>query len=180
MVIAREVALPPRCVVVDVGGGSGRALVEILRKYSGITGIVFDLPFIVPFAEKAFKSNGLSSQQATVVPGNFFSDDLPLCDVIILGWILHDWSDDNAAVILEKCRCALPPNGLLLAGETILKPELPNPYDAISSIDMLLSTYGRERTLDDLRGLLTSCSFRLETIVETSHNRSVIVCRRSS
>ena len=44
-------------------------------------------------------------------PGDFFADDLPEADVLIMGHILHDWDLDEKRLLLEKAHAALPDGG---------------------------------------------------------------------
>ena len=43
--------------------------------------------------------------------GNFFDDDLPQADVIIMGHILHDWDMSQKKMLLRKAYDALPNGG---------------------------------------------------------------------
>merc|ERR1711933_613960 len=85
--------------LVDVGGGTGGELAEILKTYPHIKGINFDLPHVVATATEY---DGVSN-----VGGNMF-DAIPNADVIFMKWILHDWSDEACVKILKNCRKAIP------------------------------------------------------------------------
>ena len=88
-------------VVVDVGGGNGSLLVELLRKQPGQRGIVFDLP-------ETNRDEAALGDRIEFVAGDFF-EHVPVGDVYVLATILHDWDDERAAAILRTIRAAALP-----------------------------------------------------------------------
>jgi hypothetical protein len=50
---------------------------------------------------------GLGDRVA-VIAGSFL-ERVPPADLLILKAVLHDWSDEKCAVILARCREAMPP-----------------------------------------------------------------------
>ncbi|XP_042486940.1 (R,S)-reticuline 7-O-methyltransferase-like [Macadamia integrifolia] len=86
-------------VVVDVGGGTGMAVAEIVESHPHIKGINFDLPHVVVTAPQY---PGVSH-----VGGDMFVS-IPKADAHFLKWVLHDWSDENCINILKNCWKGLP------------------------------------------------------------------------
>ena len=96
--------------VVDVGGGTGSLLVEILRAHPHVRGTLVDLPRAAAQARSAFEAAGVADR-ATVVGQSFF-DPLPSgADVYVVKNVLADWPDAEAAAILRRCSEAARPNG---------------------------------------------------------------------
>ena len=87
--------------VVDVGGGNGSLLFELLKAEPGLRGIVFDLPETV-------RDESLFEERLRFVEGSFF-ESVPSGDVYLLVTILHDWDDEHAAAILRTIRTAATP-----------------------------------------------------------------------
>jgi hypothetical protein len=79
----------------DIGGGNGHLLKAILAATPDLQGVLFDLPKVVESASAAVSS------RLSVQGGNFFEDDLPVCDAYILMQLLHDWSDEESGAILS-------------------------------------------------------------------------------
>ena len=95
--------LPQRSRVVDVGGGEGHLLAQILKNHPHLVGTCLDRPDVAARAS-AYLSNVAGAE---AVAGSFF-DRLPAGDVYVLKWILHDWDDDDALRILRAVRNHTP------------------------------------------------------------------------
>ena len=61
-----------------------------------------------------------SSDRLDFYPGDFFADELPNADVLVMGRILHDWDMDEKRLLLEKAYRALPEGGALIVYEAII------------------------------------------------------------
>ncbi|XP_020594403.1 caffeic acid 3-O-methyltransferase 1-like [Phalaenopsis equestris] len=101
--------------LVDVGGGIGTSLKNIISKYPHIKGINFDLPHVV--------SQAPSLPGVQHVGGDMFIM-IPSGEAIFLKWILHNWNDEKCLLILKNCWKALPTSGKVILMEHIL-PEFP-------------------------------------------------------
>jgi hypothetical protein len=142
--------------VVDVGGGNGTLLVELLRRYRGLRGIVFDLPETV-------RDEQSLGDRISFVAGSFF-EGVPPGDVYILSTILHDWDDESAAAILGTIHAAAPSEARLLVIETVL-PAGNDPHGA-KWLDLLMLALfgGRERDEAQWRALLERGGFSIDAI----------------
>jgi hypothetical protein len=138
--------------VVDVGGGNGSLLVELIRRRPGLRGIVFDLP------ETNRDEAMLRSIGVDFVAGDFF-DRVPEGDVYVLGTILHDWDDERAAAILRTIADHAPPDARLLVLDAVI-PSGNEPHGA-KWLDLLMLTLfaGRERDEQQWRTLLAAAGF---------------------
>jgi acetylserotonin N-methyltransferase len=77
-----------------------------------------------------------------------------------LGRILHDWSEDKIRLLLRKIGEALPPGGGLLIAEKLLDEDKSGPTPAqMQSLNMLICTEGKERTLSEYTTLLREAGF---------------------
>ncbi|WP_435532587.1 methyltransferase [Streptomyces violaceusniger] len=87
--------------VLDVGGAVGCLPVAVAQRHSHMSGGVFELPRVRPVFEKYVASFGLEDR-LTFHGGDFFTDDLPGADVIVLGQILHGWGLEEKRLLLEE------------------------------------------------------------------------------
>jgi hypothetical protein len=139
-------------LVVDVGGGNGSLLLQLLARQPSLRGIVFDLP------ETNRDEAELAREGIEFAAGDFFQS-VPRGDVYVLSTILHDWDDERAAAILRTIRAAAPADGRLLILESVIQPG--NDPDGAKWLDLLMLALfaGRERDEQQWRGLLEAGGF---------------------
>jgi hypothetical protein len=104
---------------VDVGGGTGAMLTEILRTRPGLRGTLVDLPGTVARASEAFRAAGLADRVS--IAGQSFFDPLPAgADLYLLKKVLNDWPDRETIAILRRCADAAGRDGrvVILGGVT--------------------------------------------------------------
>lgn len=155
--------------IVDVGGGRGHLLAAVLERAPAARGILFELPQVI--ADTAVTP---LAPRLDVMAGDFFIDPLPAADAYLLMDLLHDWSDADAARILAAVRRAAPAHARVLIVETLV-PEAPGPhFGKTLDVVMLAVTGGRERTRSAHAVLLDGAGFRLERVVETASQYSII------
>ena len=166
--------------VVDVGGGYGDLLLAILRANPEVSGIIFDLPHAMDGAKRALDSAGLASR-CEFRSGSFLEDLPPGADAYLLKSVIHDWDDENAALILRNCNRAMNGKGRVFLIERLLPARMSDSPAHRSSarmdLTMLLVHSGRERTEDEFRRLLAAAGFDLVRIRPTSGAVSVIEAR---
>ncbi|MDT4989282.1 MAG: hypothetical protein QOI74_3376 [Micromonosporaceae bacterium] len=159
--------------LVDVGGGDGSFLCELLSAWTGTTGVVFDLPYVADAAHKQFAGVGLG-ERCTFTGGDFLREVPGGADVYVLKGIIHNWPDDQAAAILGNCRRAMGPDGRLLLIEWLV-PEGDTPHPSkLIDLSMLLVYGGQERTEREYTGLLAEAGLRLDRIIESPSSLKVI------
>jgi hypothetical protein len=142
-------------VVVDVGGGNGALLVELLRQQPRLRGIVFDLP-------ETERDESSLDDRIVWVPGDFF-EQVPTGETYVLSAILHDWDDEHATAILCVIRSAAPADARLLVIESVIPPG--NDPQGAKWLDLLMLVLGgRERTEAEWRALIEPAGFRIDRI----------------
>ncbi len=148
--------------VVDIGGGRGTMLIELLNRWPNLRATLFDVPHVVTSAKARFERAGLADR-VEFVGGDFF-DALPAGgDVYLVKHVLHNWDDPEAKRILVGCRDAMGDGGQLLIIEGILPPGAHNTTTRIMDLEMMvLFGRGRERTKLEFRRLLSAAGFRLD------------------
>lgn len=145
--------------LVDLGGGTGHLTIAACQRWPQLLGVIFDLPRVTPLAREMVAQCGMENR-IEVADGDFFSDELPPADLYALGRILHDWTDEKCAVLLRKIADRLPPGGGLLVMEKLMAEDGVGPISAnLQSLNMLVVTEGRERSLDEYTRLLREAGF---------------------
>jgi demethylspheroidene O-methyltransferase len=153
--------------LLDVGGGDGRFLVEVAKRWEHIELLLFDLPAVAERASKRFENLGLGLR-AKAIGGDFLSESLPTgADVISLVRVIHDHDDAPAAAILCAAHRALPANGVLLLAEPMMGTPGAEPVgDAYFGFYLLAMGRGRPRTPEQLQRLLRSAGFASTQLVD--------------
>ncbi len=146
--------------VLDVGGGHGMLLSAVLAKHRSLRGVLFDQPHVVASAEPVLRAAGVADR-CQVVGGDFFEALPNGADAHLMKFILHDWEDSEATIILRNCRRVIAPNGRLLVVDSELSPANEGALNKFRDLTMLVVTGGRERTREEWAGLFAASGFRL-------------------
>jgi acetylserotonin N-methyltransferase len=143
----------------DLGGATGHLAIAACERYSQLRAVVFDLPLAIEVTRHYVAASAVD-ERIEAVAGDFFRDSLPEADLYSLGRILHDWPADRIRLLLAKIHAALPPGGALLVAEKLLDEDKSGPMPAhLQSLNMLICTEGRERTLTEYAALLREAGF---------------------
>ena len=145
--------------IVDLGGATGHLTIAVCEHYPEMRGTVFDFARVLKVAEEQIACSP-ARERIRCVAGDFFADELPEGDLYALGRILHDWSPDKIARLLGKIYARLPEGGGLLIAERLLDDDKCGPVAAqMQSLNMLVCTEGKERSLGEYRALLEAAGF---------------------
>lgn len=99
------------------------------------------------------------SRRCQFVGGDFFKAVPEGGDIYVMKYILHDWEESRADVILANCHCAMAGRAKLLVVEDLVcGPNIP--CDAkMGDVNMLARTGGKNRTEREYRDLLSTSKF---------------------
>ncbi|HEU5336228.1 MAG TPA: methyltransferase [Terriglobales bacterium] len=164
--------------LMDVAGGHGFILCEILTQYPKLKGILFDMPSVVEDPRCAHCLLNVNHRCRTVA-GDFFEHIPSGADAYYMQHIIHDWDDEPALRILGNCRQALQgqKNGKLLVVDSVI-PENSGPhFGKWLDLEMLLMPGGRERAENQFRALFARAGFEITRILPTRGAESVIEAR---
>ena len=149
-----------------MGGGHSYLLAAILKNNPSLQGILFELPEVVDGARETIKRENLLDRCKTV-GGDFFQSVPKGADAYIMKYIIHDWSDDNARIILQNCRKSIAPDGKLLVVDKVISLKSRLNDEVMGDIEMMILGEGRERTESEFRELFDSTGFMLTRIIAT-------------
>ena len=114
--------------MVDIGGGHGAVLADVLRACAKTRGVLFDRPEVVAEAAPLLERAGVAAR-CEIAGGDFFTAVPAGADAYILRLVLHNWSDSQAVHVLRNCRAAIRESGRLLVIERAVAA---NRHEAIS------------------------------------------------
>jgi hypothetical protein len=160
--------------VVDVGGGQGILLAEILRRHHHLEGVLFDLSATAARASAVLGATDLA-HRCQAIAGDFFDRVPEGADCYILANVLHDWNDTEGTQILRNCKCAMARHAKVLIVERRIPERDGDAIPALlSDINMLVITGGRERTDAEYAELLNAAGLRLGGITPAAFPYCVI------
>ncbi|RDB20353.1 4-O-methyltransferase 1 [Hypsizygus marmoreus] len=128
-------SLPYDSIVIDVGGGIGDTLMQVLKAFSHLRVVVQDLPGTAMEAKKVWEREfpeAIASGRAQIQAHDFFtaqSTQTPP-SVFILRMILHDWPNESSLKILRHLRAASGATTKLLILDHVI------PYTCKGAIDL--------------------------------------------
>jgi hypothetical protein len=155
-------------VIGDIGGGRGHLLQAVLQAVPDAKGVLFDLTHVIE------EVAGIASNRLSLQAGDFFIDELPVCDAYLVMEIIHDWPDAEAISILKSIRQVAPAHAKLLLLETIVPNHSKPDWSKILDIHMLTLLGGKQRTLKEYGDLLQVAGFSLIREIDTHAGISII------
>ncbi|HEV7993766.1 MAG TPA: methyltransferase [Gemmatimonadaceae bacterium] len=158
--------------VVDVGGGTGALLGELLRLRPHLRGTLVDLPRTVGRSSDIFRASGVTERVLTV--GQSFFDPLPSgADVYLLKSVLNDWPDREATALLARCAEAARPGG----GRVVVLSGVSEEERARGvEIESVLCG-GHHRTLPQFRELARAAKLEVSSAGQQESGYFVVECR---
>lgn len=170
--------------LVDVAGGLGTLLSNILEKNPHLYGILFDLSHVIENAKAAdpneFQQRHIESTRYEFVAGDMFnSKTVPSADAYILKYILHDWNDEKCIQILQSLRDTNKNQGkktiTIFIVEMVISSDSKDYWEAhVIDLDMLVGVGSKERNVAEYINLLKKSGYELKQLYKTSRLMSIM------
>ncbi len=154
--------------LVDVAGGRGVLMAEILKANPAMHGILYDLPAVVAEANPVLEAAGVA-HRCEVIGGSMLSAVPAGGDAYMIARALANWDGDQNHAILTNCRNVMKRGIKLLAIEGIMPP--PGEVaveDALADLLLLVWWGTHLRTEVEFRDLFESAGFEITKITPTS------------
>ena len=141
--VAQAVGLTGVRRMLDVGGGAASYVVAFAQAEPTLTGVVLDLPNVVPIARRGIERAGIQDRLTTLT-GDYRTGTFPTgFDMVLLSAIVHINSPEENAYLVRRCASSLAPAGRLVIRDFIMAPERTQPVGgALFAINMLVGTQG--------------------------------------
>lgn len=163
--------------IVDVGGGDGGLLAEVLSRRPELHGVLIELPEAAARARDLLAEAGVLDR-VQITAGSFFDHVPDGGDLYLLRRVLHNWNDENACRLLARVRAAMHADARLLVLEELL-PSTPEassasagvwaaPRKRIVDLLMLVLMEGRDRTAQEYTTLLLESGFAVKNVAATA------------
>jgi hypothetical protein len=165
--------------LVDIGGSAGLLSLMVARHQAHMNCISWDLPAVAPIASETIARFQLEDRVKTA-NGDFFKDEFPKADLIVMGNILHDWDEETKLMLMQKAYEALPEGGCFVAIESVIDNDRrKNVFGMMMSINMLIETgTGFDYTFDDFNGWAKAVGFKSTSLLPLAGPTSAaIACK---
>ncbi|MFC2142246.1 methyltransferase [Acidobacteriota bacterium] len=159
--------------LIDVGGGLGVLMAEILIANPLMEGIVADIPSVIQNTQKVIQARGIEDR-CQAIKCDFFKNIPSGGDAYLMSNILHDWTDEQSHLILTTCHRAMKGDSKLLVIEMVIPPGNEPSVAKLLDLEMLVITGGRERTEAEFKDMLEVSGFKLSRIIPTNENTCII------
>lgn len=154
-----------RTTLIDIGGGQGQSIIEILRNYPSLRPdkfILQDLPEPIQQAQTA----GLLPDGVTTMVHDFWTPQpIKAAKAYFFRRIMHDYSDENCTKILAHIRDAMAPDSKVLIADMVMPKRVAEadlPAAAMDNCVMVMG--GKERTEDGFRKILEDAGLKLHKV----------------
>lgn len=166
--------------LVDLGGGRGNLLKEILKRNPSLRAILFDRPSVLIDEVREQWSRIPLGRRVELQAGDFFEAIPDSADVYILKDVVHNWPDDKVLRLYKNLHGRMAPEAILLLAEPVILDGDPMKRVKLNlDVNMLVIHSGKERTEEQHRHLLAQAGFELTRIVPTRSLMSVVEARRA-
>lgn len=180
-VVARAIGLKGVRRVLDIGGGSGAYSIAFAQADQDIQVDIFDLPTVVPLAQKHIDEAGLGERVHTRV-GDLRTDDFGAgYDLVFISAICHMLSADENRDMLKKVFRSLSSGGRIVIQDFILNPDKTGPkHAAIFALNMLVGTRaGSSYSEPEYAAWLQEAGFEKVTRVSLVGSSDMMIATRS-
>src|SRR5215203_6804280 len=160
----------------DIGTAQGGLAAQVSLAHPHLSAIGFDLPPIRPHFEAYVAAQGLSDR-VRFQAGDFFADELPSADVLLMGHVLHDWGLEKKQLLLAKAYDALPSSGALIVYETMIDDDRrQNAFGLLMSLNMLIETReGFDYTAAECAGWMREAGFSSTRVEHLAGPESMVI-----
>ena len=166
--------------LLDIGGASGTWTIAFLRACPSAKATIFDLPHVIPMAQRRLKAAGMD-QRVKLVAGDFTRDALPAgADLAWVSAIVHQNSRAQNRALFAKLLAALTPGGRIAIRDIVMEESRTQPVaGALFAVNMLVATAGGGTfTLAELREDLGAAGFVKVALAGPDEGMNAVVIGR--
>jgi C-methyltransferase len=159
--------------VVDVGGGQGTLLREVLQRRPEMRGTLLDIEAALAEVDPELRTGGLA-ERCAIVAGDA-RESVPAADAYLMRMILHNWDDDTCVQMLSRCAEAGNSGARVFVVEMLRTDE--QPFVPLMDLQMFLLVGGKERGEEEFAALFERAGLRFHGVRATSTALHVVEAR---
>ena len=161
--------------IVDIGGGGGELLAQILAATPDAKGVLFDRAEMMPRARDHFAAT-IGLDQVTLQSGDMFEALPDGGDVYLFSRVLAGWTDEAIIDVLQSCRQAMKgPESRVLILDRLVQDEGSSLMSALWDLHLLITIGGQHRTLESFKTLLEQANFNVLKVADLPSETTAII-----
>ena len=160
--VISHINFTPYQTIIDIGGGTGNLLFNILNKNPHLKATLFDQKNVIEEAIETVPENVRG--ETKMLGGDFKKDLLGSYDCQLLKFILHDWPDSDAIEILKTCRQSINDHGHLYIIDAVIPPGDEPLASKWLDLHMFSLFRAKERDSENFEQIVKAASFAIESI----------------
>ncbi|MEU6734442.1 methyltransferase [Streptomyces physcomitrii] len=160
--------------VVDIAGGNGVLLAEVLRSSPQARGVLFDTAHVIDAARRGLAGSDVADR-LDFASGDYYEKVPAGGDVYLLSRILHGRDDEKCVEVLTRIRESIREDGALLIVERVIPDDGAPSLAVWFDVHMLTIAAGEERTRSEYTALLERSGFRLSETHELPLDTALLV-----
>ncbi|MFC5724738.1 methyltransferase [Streptomyces gamaensis] len=164
--------------VVDIAGGTGGLLSEVLKANPHLRGVLFDQSHVIEAAKGAMADRGLTDR-VSYAEGDYTRSVPDGGDVYLLSRILHSRTDESCVELLGRCREGMSEDGRVVVLERTVPPTGESSLGLWFDVQMMVLVGGTERSEKEYAELFEGAGLVLDSVLPLSLDMYAIVARRA-
>ena len=158
--------------VLDIGGGDGSFLIQLMEKFPTLKTVLFDLPQVVKLATEIERRPELRAR-CDIKTGSFFERVPSGADGYVLRGVPMDWDDARLATILHNVRAAMAPGSKLLTALTL---DADAPRERMLDLNLLMmAPAGRLRSQAELHAAYAAAGLDITRVIQPPYAERALV-----
>jgi hypothetical protein len=160
--VAERLDLSRVSMLADIGGGPGTYAVAMLHRWPRLRAAIYDLPATLEVARRILTEREPAAlERIDLVRVDYLYDEIPgPCGALFMSNIIHHENGTANAELFRKCFGALEAGGLMIIKDHVMSADLTAPRaGAIFALYLLLTTRGRDYSLDEISRWLADAGF---------------------
>ena len=162
-VLAHLPDLTGRRRLIDIGGGPGTYSVGLVKRASGLTATVLDVPGVLEVTRELIDASGCADR-ITLLPGDYLKTPFGSgYDAALLSGMMHRETPDACRLLLQKAFDALDSGGLAIVSDVFFDDDSKRtpPFAVSFALNMMLtSDEGSAHAKTEMAAWMSAIGFR--------------------
>ncbi|MDX3575392.1 MULTISPECIES: methyltransferase [unclassified Streptomyces] len=171
-------ALAPRPgeTVMDVGGGQGQLLLQLMEAYPDIHGVLLELEQVLPGVDERLRAGGALAARAELLAGDCRESVPGGADTYLYKHMMYMWDDDTVVAILRNTARAAASGARVVVVDMLLGGD--SPFEEIcTAVDLLMVLMGggKRRSVDQFAALFEQAGLDYQGARSIEGDQSVLL-----